>query len=310
MEESAVQSLDQFVETVKNFLEVRKWTAVRLSKTIGYSAAVVSQFLSKNYPGDVDTIREKITNVMLRESEKDSVNKSSTAFINTSISQKYFDVARACHRHSEIGVIYSSAGLGKTISGREYAAKYSDTIFIEVDPGYTTLYFLEKLHAKVGLSNPRLSIPHLQDEIMEKLSGSGRFLIIDEAEQLPYKTLESIRRINDKAQVGVLLTGMHKLLNNLKGLKNQYAQLFSRVGMSVRLDPLTEKDTRLIVYSCLGCDDDTLIKTFYTESSGITRRLYKIMSRCQLVSETNNNCPIDVDVIKMAGKMVKIEAMS
>ena len=57
----------------------------------------------------------------------------------------------------------------------------------------------------------------------------NRLLIVDEAENLPYRALEITRRIHDKTGVGVLLIGRSILLENLKGYNNQYDQLYSRV---------------------------------------------------------------------------------
>lgn len=310
MSTAAVQTtdLDQFIEKVKIFLDMRKWPSVRLAKAAGISQATISQFLSNQYPGDIETIKSKIVGVMNREAEKDNLRKSKNSFVETSISKRYFDIAKACHLYNEIGVCYSAAGLGKTISGREYAARNPDVIMIEVDPGYTLKFFMQKLSAKLGITNTKRHVPYLQDEIVERLVGSGRFLIIDEAEQLSYKTLETIRRINDKAGIGILLTGMHKLLNNLRGIKDQYAQLFSRIGMAAKLEPLTEKDTRLILTSVLNIDSD-LWEKFHKESAGITRRLYKIISRAQMISQINE-VEIDEEVIQEAANLCKIEKMN
>lgn len=57
-------------------------------------------------------------------------------------------------------------------------------------------------------------------DIVDKLKSSGRLIIIDEAEHLPYKSLELVRRIYDKANVGILLVGMPatiKLLTEATG---------------------------------------------------------------------------------------------
>lgn len=302
------ETMEQFTEKVKLFLQVHNWTSNRLAKSIGQSPATVSQMLSNQYPGDIEKIKGKIVNVMIREAEKSALKKSSTSFIETSVSKRYFDIAKACHLYGEIGVCYSDAGLGKTISGREYARRNSDAILIEVDPGYTAKYFLQELHAKLGLSNQKRHVMTLLSECISKLQGSGRFLIIDEAEQLPYKALETIRRINDKANVGILLTGMHKLLNNLRGAKDEFAQLFNRVGMAAKLEKLTEKDTQLIVASTIECDE-SLWSMLHKESNGITRRLYKIIARSMFIAQ-NNNRDIDEEVIKAAADLVKIERMS
>lgn len=298
----------QFVNKVKQFLDVYGWTAVALAKSTGQSAATISQFLNGVYPGNVDLVKQKITRVMIRETEKTQLNRSKKVFIETSISKRYFDVARAAHLAQEVGVVYGDAGLGKTVAGREYASENPDVIFIEVDPGYTVRYFLHRLHIKLGMTPSEKSNPWLLDACIDKLAESGRMLIIDEAEQLPYHVLETIRRIYDKANVGILLAGMRKLLNNLRGAKDQYQQLFSRVGMAARLEPLTERDTRIIVARTIPNADD-VVAIFHTECAGNTRRLYKIMARATLISQMNE-CEIDTEVVQKASELVKIERMN
>jgi DNA transposition AAA+ family ATPase len=308
MSTESKETMEQFVEKVKLFLESRKWSNVKLARAAGISQATISQFLNGQYPGDIDVMKTKILTILDREVEKDGYRKSKKAFIETSISKRYFDVARACHLDNEIGVCYSAAGLGKTVSGREYAARNSDVIFIEVDPGYTKKYLVQKLAEKIGVANTKKHVSYIFDEVVDKLIDSGRFIIIDEAEQLPYAALETVRRIYDKAGVGILLTGMHKLLNNLRGNRDQYTQLFSRVGMAAKLEPLTEKDTRLILTSALNLDGD-LWRLYHEECGGITRRLYKLISRTSLIAQLNE-VEIDEDVIKKAAEIIKIERMN
>ena len=303
------ETLEMFVQQTKNFLEKRNWTANRLAKSAGISPATISQIMSMAYPGDIDEMKRKISSVIIRETERNDCLRTHTAFINTTISKRYFDMAKACHLYNEIGVCFSAAGLGKTISGREYARQNPDVIFIEADPGYTASYFIAKIAAKIGVSPEKKILPKLTDEVIEKLANSGRLIIIDEAEQLPYKALETARRICDKGNVGVLLTGMHKLLNNLRGHRDQYSQLFNRVGMATRLEPLTESDTKLILSTVFLLDTSSIWPVFHRECGGITRRLYKIIARSQMIAAANNACEIDEDVVKKASELVKIERM-
>ncbi|MEV9348723.1 ATPase, partial [Klebsiella pneumoniae] len=72
--------------------------------------------------------------------------------------------------------------------------------------------------------------------------------LIDEAENLPYRALEVIRRIHDKAGVGVVLAGMPRLIINLKGKRGEYAQLYSRVGFALDLqEKLPQADLQQIL---------------------------------------------------------------
>ena len=139
------------------------------------------------------------------------------------------------------------------------------------------------------------------------MKGTGRLLIIDEAEQLSYKSLEMIRRLHDKSGIGVLLAGMHKLLGNLRGIRGEYAQLYSRVGMAVKLEPLQEADTQSIIGHLLSEAGD-FWQIFHRECAGNTRRLFKTINRTIHISDVNK-CAIDEDVIVKAAEMLKVERM-
>ena len=145
-------------------------------------------------------------------------------------------------------------------------------------------------------------------ECVRRLKGSDRLLIVDEAEQLPYKSLELIRRLHDKAGIGILLVGMPKLLGNLTGIRGEYAQLYSRVGIGARLEPLTEADVQNIIHRRIPEASD-LWKVFYKETYGNTRRLFKLVIGALRIADLNK-VSINVDIIATAGKLLRVEVMS
>ncbi|CRL44634.1 hypothetical protein SGGMMB4_01839 [Sodalis glossinidius str. 'morsitans'] len=59
-------------------------------------------------------------------------------------------------------------------------------------------------------------------------------VLVDEAELLPYRALEVLRRIHDSFGVAIVLAGMPRLLLNLKGSRGEYAQLYSIAGWAWR----------------------------------------------------------------------------
>lgn len=162
-------------------------------------------WLNENYFGKNDKIADAINNFVQREKERNI--KSAISFVETSISKYIFEVGRLCHTNGEIGICYGEAGLGKTLAIKEYSKAYLDSVLIETDPGYTTKSLLTELHKRLGLSGKGCAY-NLMDEVIRKLQNSGRLLVVDEAENLPYKALEASRRIHDKTGVGILLIGM------------------------------------------------------------------------------------------------------
>jgi hypothetical protein len=223
------------------------------------------------------------------------------AFVLTTVAKKVFEVARICHLDREIGVCYGPAGLGKTIAVKEYARAHTDAILIEADLGHTAKALFSELHRILGMDGFG-TVHQMFHDILEKLRDSGRLIIVDEAEHLPYKALELLRRVYDKAGIGIMLVGMPRLVSNLRGRRGEYAQLYSRVGIAARLEPIRPNDTRMIIESAMP-DAKDLGHAFHAAAQGNTRTLSKLIARSQRVAEINNTT-LSATVIKETAKML------
>jgi DNA transposition AAA+ family ATPase len=137
---------------------------------------------------------------------------------------------------------------------------------------------------------------------ISNLKDTNRLLIIDEAEYLRYETLELIRRIHDMANIGVLLVGLPRLVENLRGRKGQYAMLSSRIGVSASLENLRFEDTEQLVHTVIP-DANGLCKTFHEYSNGNARVLNKLISRSLRVASINE-IKVNAEVVKEASKLL------
>jgi DNA transposition AAA+ family ATPase len=288
---------------LKDLMEERVLSLSAVSRALGISTAALSQWQSSKYEGNVSRIDDAVKSFLERQEERLNAPKKVINFVMTSVAQKVFEVARICHLDEEIGVCFGDAGLGKTVAIKEYAKRNSDVILIEVDLGITAKILFSELNKKLGMDG-RGSIHDLFEDSVERLKSSGRLIIVDEAENLPYRALELLRRVYDKAGVGILLIGMPRLIANLRGKKGEYAQLYSRVGIAGRLETLKESDTQEIVASMIPSSNG-LWKTFHAESYGNARRLGKLALRSARVAGINK-MPIDVEIIKETAKMLII----
>ncbi|EHZ3394125.1 AAA family ATPase, partial [Salmonella enterica] len=122
------------------------------------------------------------------------------------------------------------------------------------------------------------NIHTLIDLCVEKLKGTGRLLIIDEAELLPYRALEVIRRLHDKAGIGVVMAGMPRLITNLKGKRGEFAQLYSRVALALDMgNSLDREDFDQIAVDLMPeAEDQKIRNALYDQSKGNARRLFKL----------------------------------
>ena len=189
--------------------------------------------------------------------------------------------------------------IAKTIALKRYTEEYPNVILIEVDLCYTPSFLFSEIHKKLGLRQSR----HLSDMIsgiVEKLKGSGRMIIIDEAEHLPYKALELLRRVHDKADVGVLLAGLPKLIHKIMEGRGEYEQLYNRIEVYTLLHKLHPSDTKRVVESVIPSSDGVW-EDFHKLSRQNTGVLLKLLSHSIRVARINN-APIDKYLIEETAK--------
>lgn len=281
------------IEELKELLKKKKYAVSYAAKAINVSNATLHLWMNNNYKGNVKKIDDAVANFI--EIEKLREGRIRVDFVRTSIVDDVFDVAKTCHVENEIGVCCGDAGIGKTYAVKRYAIDNTDVILIEADLGYTPKVLFSEIHKKLGFDGCG-TIHGMFLGIIDKLKSSGRLIIIDEAEHLPYKSLELLRRIYDKAQVGILLVGMPRLIMNLKGEKRQYAQLYSRVGIATRLNSLGDEDKKAIISSILP-NYKSVFSTLSDYCAGNTRVLTKLLVRAVRIAEINN-MDVNEDVLQ------------
>jgi len=286
-------------EELKDLLNTKKHTITSVAKAINVSNATLHLWLNNNYKGNVKKIDDAVKNFL--EIAKLREGRIQVEFVKTSIVDDVFDIARTCHIENEIGVCYGDAGLGKTFAVKKYAIENTDVILVEADLGYTPKVLFSEMHKKLGFDGCG-TIHGMFLDIINKLKSSGRLIIIDEAEYLPYKSLELLRRIYDKANVGILLVGMPRLLANLKGERGQYAQLYSRVGITAHLRCLTECDKKAIISSMLP-NYDSVYPLLSDYSSGNTRVLAKLLVRALRLADLNGES-VTEDIVQLSKKQI------
>ncbi|MFG6419131.1 AAA family ATPase [Klebsiella quasipneumoniae] len=289
-----------------NDLMTRKgYSQTQVARAIGKSTAVINQYLQGKYAGDVPAIDALARSFINREVEKEKSQKITARFVPTVTSRKGMDVIRYAHLDGDLNVIYGAAGLGKTMILREYAAQHRDALLIEADPGYTARVVLEELCGLLGISK-RGNMHELSEACIAALRDSGRLLMVDEAENLPYRALETLRRIHDKSGIGLVLAGMPRLIINLKGKRGEYQQLYSRVGFALCIgDSLPQSDITDIAVSMLpGASSQEVSEALFKASHGNARRLFKLVRGVSRHSEISGNAVSAGAVRKFAEMLI------
>lgn len=97
-------------------------------------------------------------------------------------------------------------------------------------------------------------------DIIGKLKGSGRVIIVDEAQHLTVRVIEHLRSISDSTGIGICFVGNESIYTKLLGKhKNDYAQLYSRIGIRKMVTTATNsKEDIERIFGRGGLDDESL----------------------------------------------------
>lgn len=274
-----------------------------VATSIGISASAISQYLQNKYPGDLEALERKITQYLKLSLQREEYPRLQFSFIETSVVKQVHEIATACHTSNHIGIVTGESGLGKTTAVKRYLELNPDVLVIYGRPSITTKSILKEIALKVN-ADAQGSVDDVFLRIVRKLKGSGRMLIIDEAEHLTARVLDQLRRLNDSefAGIGILLVGLPRLLQILCSQRGDHKYLYSRVGWNVAVQALTDSDCQNFVASALPSAKN-LWRTYADCARRNARSLRNLLAR-SLEIATINRAPIDAELIRQTSKIL------
>lgn len=290
-------------EQLNQFMQTHNVKQEAVARGVGVSSAMISQWRQGKYMGKNEDVDAKVAAYLEREMGKLARPNLEAVFVATPTAQKMLDMLRLTHLTRENGLLYAQAGTGKTTTIKHYAQQYPDTILIEADVTDSPSVVLKAIAKKIGASTAG-SLNDIKEGILEKLTDSGRMIIVDEAEQLSTKSLEILRRLHDKAGIGLVLVGMPRLLSNLMGKRGELAQLYSRIGLHLPLpEKVANNELSQIARATLPSLPENALKELVLMVNGSPRRLWKAMKLVHDMSESHKE-PINVDMVHEAKRML------
>ena len=291
-------------EDLASLMKDHNLTQSLIAKEFGVSTAVISQYLDGAYPGDNEKLDKKAKSYIANFMEQEQTEQIAIPIVKTTVYKNLFEIARTCHMRKKIGIAYGPAGIGKTSAVFAYVKENPGVILVEVDPVYSERDMLRSFYRTLFSGDQRGSVHEMFEAVVTRLSGTKRMIIIDEAEYLRPNALDLLRRIWDKARIGILMVGLERLRANLVGDRRNFAQLFSRVSISKNLGMLLPEDTEEIVKAALPEHKD-LWETFHEESKGIARNLENLLVQSVNIARINKK-EVTVKLIEFAAQTLII----
>ena len=277
-----------------------------LARGIGVSSASISMYLNDTYAakgGKYETIEPKIEAFLEVQESKAQREELVLGFVSTKTTRRISEVMRDAHEAGDTVVIYGQAGLGKTQAVKNYCEKNPAAILIEANPSFTALVLMRKLAAAAKVSTVG-SLNDLFESVSDRLRDSGRLIVVDEAENLPLRALEIIRRLHDDTGCGLVLSGMPRLVANLRGKHGELVQLYSRVSVALNLgDSMPDEELEEIARAAMPEADDATIAELVKQSNGNTRRMSKLM-RGAVRTANKNGIKMQSGIIKKYSTLI------
>lgn len=245
-EEKIMMTEPEAIEALRKYIFDTGKTQTAVAKELDVSTGMLSSFLKGTYKAP-HTVIPKVQE-LLRIRERKKIAPTKPGYVETGISRTVLNAIKYSHIQGQVSVVYGDAGIGKTMAFKRYLNENSLAIGITISPTDSSITGVNELLAEQIGVRERVA-RRITKEIVSKLRGSGRVIIIDEAQHLTTRTLNHLRCMSDASGIGICLIGNLEVYTRMKGSgKADFAQLFSRIGMAkpVMTIDITRDDVRKI----------------------------------------------------------------
>lgn len=304
----------QLANEILKFLNKTGMSQNKFAGILGINGAYVSGYLkegsSYKYADKVESLAK---NYIENYITKKDVSQDDMPFLTTKDVKSINAVINWAVKDRDMAVISGVAGSGKTRTIKEFCKKHPEAILIEATINTSAKTLFRTIAGELNLDT-KGSIDELIRSTAHSLSRLGKIIIIDEAEHLPYRALESLRRLYDFSGTTLVLVGTNKLLLNLTSSKsgNELEQLSSRIGSKWILRGLSyiDDETKSVANSdlkalCLefGIKDEKCVSLIESLTRGNFRKSLKLLNRAKMLSDSAD-IAMSEQVIKEATKML------
>lgn len=288
--------------------DLKGHTLARIATMMGRSTAGVSQYINQKYAGDLAEMEKDIANLLRREEELE-FSVAPPSFVLTAASKLIWDVLEYCDRTQKMGVITLPSGTGKTETANEYKRRNRNTVLITLDitcrsPGNV----IRRVADRTGGQGRRYSISDLLESVIDRLKGSRRLLIVDEAHFMSWEALELMRKIHDCAKVGIVYVGQERLYDQMRGNDGKaylFDQIYSRISIKRESAPVKKRDVDVMAKTVWPELDAPCVDALFQKARTKGRfRVMKDLLELAITMHHEQSRPMDPELLQDADEFL------
>lgn len=223
--------LKDFNEKVADFLSLEGMSQAKLSKSVGYNPAVLSQIKAGTYRANNEEVIKKIISFIDHYNKK--IQKD--IWIETSQTKMVRIIISKAIAKEEMAVIYGESGSGKTTLTRPIATEeLTNAAYVQCYDGMPTKRLLLELSEQLNFDLPKSTVDDMFHRLKNELLQRDVVIFVDESEYLNYSSIEKLRRLWDMTNTPVIMIGTKDLLRNI----SKHRQLRSRTKTGWHIEAL------------------------------------------------------------------------
>ena len=224
----------------------------QIAPETGVAYATLSAWRSGKYQGNnarvAVQVQQWLNTIAARQRTRATLPRAPD-FRMTETASKIWDLLEHAQTANDMVIITGGAGVGKTQAIRAYQRQAANVHVVTVEPCVSTTTMLLDLLLQETGSSVVGSALRKSSSLKKRLAGTGGLLILDDAQHLSAQLLDQLRHIYDATEIGIALVGNETVFARLGADERRagFGQLFSRIGLRMRLNRPRKKDAETLL---------------------------------------------------------------
>src|ERR1051326_1579875 len=207
----------------KNRSDIAKELGPQPGTSKDWADGTIGSFLAGTYPIEsVATILAAVERLLARVEEVDRFIVQPD-FVRTSVAKRVFALIKRVKLFCKIGILAADPGVGKSFALNEWQHTIQTSILLRANGTWCPASYKHRSYSspwptlaaiakELKIETNRGAAPAvIYDAIVQRLSKSGRVLLIDQAHFIPPEALEILASLNEDADLPIVLAGWPKL---------------------------------------------------------------------------------------------------